>query len=146
MSIYAFTSLRMKLRLYITQLCCYYHLLGCCLKPFVTFFSLFICIRLFDFTGTSKGNPGDAKCLTEILGEKNLAIYRGTKFTFLFQGKISTIIYKKKIPGWYSRTPLKWEQKRRVRRERKRGRIASWMSGGWSPLAFIFTANTHRVV
>jgi len=119
----------MKLRLYITQLCCYYHLLGCCLKPFVTFFSLFICIRLFDFTGTSKGNPGDAKCLTEILGEKNLAIYRGTKFTFLFQGKISAINYKKN-PGVILAYPLKMGAEKEGKEGKKKGEDCVMNVGG----------------
>ena len=30
-------------------------------------------------TGASKGTPGDAKCVTEILGDKNKEV-RGTKF------------------------------------------------------------------
>jgi len=38
----------------------------------------------------SKGTPGDAKCVTEIPGGTKLSNLRGwgTKFTFLFQGKI----------------------------------------------------------
>jgi len=41
--------------------------------------------------GTSKGTPGDAKCLTEIHREDKNKEVKGTKFAFLFQGKISTL-------------------------------------------------------
>jgi len=42
--------------------------------------------------GASKGTPGDAKCVAEILeGDKNKEVRGGTKFTGLFQGKISEL-------------------------------------------------------
>jgi len=40
--------------------------------------------------GASKGIPGDAKCVTEMLGDKNKEVGgQSLPFTFLFQEKIS---------------------------------------------------------
>jgi len=41
-------------------------------------------------SGASKGTPGDAKYIAEILGGQNKEV-RGTKFSFSFSGKISTL-------------------------------------------------------
>jgi len=56
----------------------------------------------------------------------------GGKFAFLFQGKISALnynIFMKVIP---QNPCLKWGGRRREGKER--GKVASWLSGGWSPL------------
>jgi len=45
----------------------------------------------FLLTGASKGTPGDAKCVTEILGGQKQGSRGGAKFTFLFQGVEGTI-------------------------------------------------------
>jgi len=39
------------------------------------------------FTGASKGTAGDAKCVTEILGDKNKEVRRGQSLHFCFKGK-----------------------------------------------------------
>ena len=49
------------------------------------YMSYFCCRGQWSEAGASKGTPGDAKCVTEILGEgdKNKDV-RGVKFTFVF--------------------------------------------------------------
>jgi len=39
------------------------------------------------FTGASKGTPGDAKCVTEILGGTKIRKFGGTNVSFCFKGK-----------------------------------------------------------
>jgi len=85
-------------------------------------------------TGLSKGNPGDAKCVKEILGEKNKEVM-GDKIYF-FVSRDNKRIKIQNFPGDDSHgSPFKRarEQKWKDARAKKRGRLrhGCWDGRPW---------------
>jgi len=77
--------------------------------------------------GTSKGTPGNAKCVAEILGDKNKEV-RGSKWS-------KTHLKASLIPK-FSRgppNPIKRGNGQQNREGEKRGKVASWLSGDGRP-------------